>query len=410
MEGFNIQTNIKSSCVRALVLTIIFLVFQVVCFAQSLTDLQKKKADAAKEIEYTSKLLNEAEKNERISVNRLRLLNNRINQRNLLISSIKSEIDVYQDFINDNTEVVEMMNNDLQKIRDEYARLIRSAYRHKNTDDLIMFLLSADNFNQAYRRFLYMKRYTEYRQKQAETIATLQAVLNEQVSKLEQQQKVKQQLVNETQQETKQLAGEKSQQSSIVQKLQKQQRSLRQKLNQQRRIEQQLEREIERIIAEEARKNREAGAPEYALTPEQKLVSDNFEQNKRRLPWPVERGVITEHFGIHQHPVLKTVQIRNNGINIATEAGAKVRAVFNGEVSRVFGITGGNTAVIIRHGKYLTVYSNLREVTVKKGDKVKTKQDIGTVFTDIDDGNKSILKFQIWRENQKLDPEDWIVK
>jgi len=410
VEGFNIQTNINSSCVRALVLTIIFLVFQVVCFAQSLTDLQKKKADAAKEIEYTSKLLNEAEKNERISVNRLRLLNNRINQRNLLISSIKSEIDVYQDFINDNTEVVEMMNNDLQKIRDEYARLIRSAYRHKNTDDLIMFLLSADNFNQAYRRFLYMKRYTEYRQKQAETIATLQAVLNEQVSKLEQQQKVKQQLVNETQQETKQLAGEKSQQSSIVQKLQKQQRSLRQKLNQQRRIEQQLEREIERIIAEEARKNREAGAPEYALTPEQKLVSDNFEQNKRRLPWPVERGVITEHFGIHQHPVLKTVQIRNNGINIATEAGAKVRAVFNGEVSRVFGITGGNTAVIIRHGKYLTVYSNLREVTVKKGDKVKTKQDIGTVFTDIDDGNKSILKFQIWRENQKLDPEDWIVK
>lgn len=395
---------------RALVLTIIFLVFQVVSFAQSLTDLQKKKADAAKEIEYTSKLLNEAEKNERISVNRLRLLNNRINQRNLLISSIKSEIDVYQEFIDDNTEVVGMMNNDLLKIRDEYAKLIRSAYRHKNTDDLIMFLLSADNFNQAYRRFLYTKRYTEYRQKQAQTIATLQEVLNEQVSKLEQQQKIKQQLVHETQQETKQLAGEKSQQNSIVQKLQKQQRSLRQKLNQQRRIEQQLEREIERIIAEEARKNREAGAPEYALTPEQKLVGDNFEQNKRRLPWPVERGVITEHFGIHQHPVLKTVQIRNNGINIATEAGAKVRAVFNGEVSRVFGITGGNTAVIIRHGKYLTVYSNLREVTVKKGDKVKTKQDIGTVFTDSEDGNKSILKFQIWRENQKLDPEDWIVK
>jgi murein DD-endopeptidase MepM/ murein hydrolase activator NlpD len=108
--------------------------------------------------------------------------------------------------------------------------------------------------------------------------------------------------------------------------------------------------------------------------------------------------------------VLTNVQIRNNGINIATEAGAKVRAVFNGEVSRVFGITGGNTAVIIRHGKYLTVYSNLREVTVKKGDKVTTKQDIGTVFTDFEDGNKSILKFQIWRENQKQDPEDWIVK
>jgi len=298
----------------------------------------------------------------------------------------------------------------MQKIKDEYAKMIRSAYRHKNTNDEIMFLLSADNFNQAYRRFLYTKRYTEYRRKQTEAIAALQEVLNEQVAKLEQQKQVKQKLINETKQETQQLAGEKGQQNSIVQKLQKQQRSLRQKLNQQRREEQQLEREIQRIIEEEARKNREAGAPEYALTPEQKLIGDNFEQNKRRLPWPVERGVITEHFGIHPHPVLSKVQIRNNGINIATEAGAKVRAVFNGEVSRIFGITGGNSAVIIRHGKYLTVYSNLREVTVKKGDKVKTKQDIGTVFTDRDDGNKSILKFQIWRENQKLDPEDWIVK
>ena len=126
------------------------------------------------------------------------------------------------------------------------------------------------------------------------------------------------------------------------------------------------------------------------------------------MPWPVERGVITEHFGINQHPVLANVQTRNNGISIATEAGAKARAIFNGEVSRVFGIAGGNTAVIIRHGKYLTVYSNLREATVKMGDKVTTKQTIGTVFTDAEDGNKSILKFQIWLENQKLNPEEWI--
>lgn len=395
---------------RVLVLTGIFLVLKVVCFAQSLTDLQQKKANAAKEIEYTTKLLNEAEKNERTSLNRLRLLNNRINQRNLLISSIKEEINVYQEFIDDNTEAVEMMNDDMQKLKDEYAKMIRSAYRRRNTGDKIMFLLSADNFNQAYRRFLYTKRYTEYRQKQAETIEALQEVLNAEVAKLEQQKQVKQQLINETQQERKQLAGEKSQQNSVVQKLQKQQRSLRQKLNQQRREEQQLEREIQRIIEEEARKNTAAGVPAFELTPEQKLIGTNFEQNKRRLPWPVERGIITEHFGIHSHPVLSNVQIRNNGINIATEAGAKVRAVFNGEVSRVFGITGGNTAVIIRHGKYLTVYSNLREVTVKKGDKVTAKQDIGTVFTDHEDGNKSILKFQIWRENQKLNPEEWIVK
>jgi septal ring factor EnvC (AmiA/AmiB activator) len=204
------------------------------------------------------------------------------------------------------------------------------------------------------------------------------------------------------------LNQEKSTQSSELQELQKQKSSLQKTLQQQRRVEQQLEREIQAIIEEEASKNREAGGSGFALTPEQKLIGDNFEQNKRRLPWPLERGVIVEHFGVHQHPVLTNVQVQNNGINIATDVGAEVRAVFNGEVSRVFGISGGNTAVIIRHGTYLSVYSNLREVVVKKGDKVSTKQAIGTVYTDTKDGNKSILKFQIWKESTKLNPEDWI--
>jgi murein hydrolase activator len=139
-------------------------------------------------------------------------------------------------------------------------------------------------------------------------------------------------------------------------------------------------------------------------------VGENFAQNRLRLPWPVERGVITEKFGVHRHPVLEKVQVRNNGINIATEPGSKARAVFNGEVSRVFGITGGNSAVILRHGSYLSVYSNLREVTVKTGDKVSARQSIGTVYTDPEDGDKTILKFQIWHENQKLNPEEWLGK
>jgi len=214
--------------------------------------------------------------------------------------------------------------------------------------------------------------------------------------------------MNEKEQERQKLQSEKQQQNSVVQKLQSQQRDLRNKLNQQRQVEQQLEREIQRIIEEEARKAGKTGQSGFALTPEQKLVGANFEQNKRRLPWPVERGVITEQFGVHPHPVLKNVTVRNNGVNIATQPGSKARAVFNGEVSRVFGITGGNMAVIIRHGQYLSVYSNLVDVTVKKGDKVNIRQQIGTVFTDTSDGNKAILKFQIWQESQKLDPEEWL--
>ncbi len=390
--------------------TVFFIILCSISFGQSISDLQKKKQDAANEIEYTTRLLKEAQKSERSSLNRLRLLNNRINQRNTIIASTNSEIIIYQQFIDNNSMVIDMLNTDIEQIRNEYAELIRSAYRNRNAYDNILFLLSAENVNQAHRRFLYLKRYTSYRENQAEVISAIQLVLNEKIVKLEQQKVTKQQLIYETQNETKQLSKEKLQQNSEYKKLQNEQRKLRQKLKQQQRVEQQLEREIQRIIEEEARKSRESGGSGFALTPEQKLTGDNFAQNKRRLPWPVERGIVIEHFGIHRHPVLTNIQIKNNGINIATEIGSKVRAVFNGEVSRVFGISGGNTAVIIRHGKYLSVYSNLREVVVRKGDKVSTKQNIGTVYFDKDDGSKSILKFQIWHESQKLNPEDWIVK
>lgn len=393
---------------RVLLIIGLFLILNSISFAQSVSDLQKKKQDAAKEIEYTTRLLKEARKNERYSLNRLRLINNKINQRNTIISSIGDEVDVYQGFIENNTMVIEMLKKDVEQIKTEYAELIRSAYRNRNSSDKILFLLSAENFNQAYRRYLYLKRYTSYRENQAEIIKAIQLVLNNNIVKLEQQKATKQLLIGETKKETQKLAKEKLQQNLEYRRLKNKQQSLRRQLKQQQRVEQRLEREIQRVIEEEAIKNRASGGSGFALTPEQKLIGNNFEQNKRRLPWPVERGIITERFGIHQHPILTNVQIKNNGINIATEIGAKVRAVFNGEVSRVFGISGGNTAIIIRHGKYLSVYSNLRGVVVKKGDKVSTKQNIGTVYTDTEDGNKSILKFQIWRESQKLNPEDWI--
>ena len=393
---------------RILFVTVFFLILSSICVAQSISDLQKKKQDAAKEIEYTTRLLNEAQKNERTSLSRLRLINNKISQRNTIISSINSEINLYQEFIGNNSMVIEMLQNDIEQIKKEYAELIRSAYRNRNAYDKILFLLSAENVNQAHRRFLYMKKYTTYRENQAEIISEIQFVLNEKIVKLEQLKVTKQQLIGETQKEAQQLTTEKSQQNREYKKLQNEQRNLRQKLKNQQNIEQQLERQIQLVIEEEARKSRASGGSGFALTPEQKLIGDNFAQNKKRLPWPVERGIITEHFGIHRHPDLTNVEIKNNGINIATEIGSKVRAIFNGEVSRVFGISGGNTAVIIRHGKYLSVYSNLREVVVKKGDIVSIKQEIGAVYFDKDDGDKSVLKFQIWHENQKLNPEGWI--
>ncbi len=393
---------------RKLIVSGILVLVQSLVFAQSIADLQQKKADAAKEIELTTQLLNETQKSENVSLSKLRLINNKLHNRNTIIKSISSEIEIYEGFITDNTLSIEMLQNDLDTLKHEYASMMRAAYKNKASGNKLLFFLSAADFNQAYRRFLYFKHYTQNRQKQAEIIRTVQQVLNQNIEKLEQQKISRQKLILSAREEKELLAIEQGQQASSLEKLQKEKRSLQQKLKQQRRVEQELEHQIQQIIEEEARNNQAAGGSGYRLTPEQELLGNSFQQNKQRLPWPVERGVIVERFGVHQHAVLSNVQVQNNGINIATEIGAKVRAVFNGEVSRVFAISGGNTAVIIRHGTYLSVYSNLREVVVKKGDKVTTKQTIGTVFTDYDDHDKSILKFQIWKESTKLNPEHWI--
>jgi septal ring factor EnvC (AmiA/AmiB activator) len=274
----------------------------------------------------------------------------------------------------------------------------------------VLFLLSADSFNQAYKRLMYLRQYAEYRKKQAELIQWLRDLVQVKVKNLERQRSEKETLLQSKKREADQLNKEKKQQGQFLTKLQQQQKDFQKKLREQQRIEAQLSREIERIIEEEVKKARKSGKDTYEMTPEQKLVSGQFEQNKRRIPWPVERGVITDRFGVHEHPVLKNIQVRNNGIDISTAQGSAARSVFSGEVSRVFMVSGGNTAVIIRHGIYLTVYSNLVNVQVKSGDKVSVKQTIGTIATDNEDGNKTVLKFQIWKENVKLNPEEWIAR
>jgi septal ring factor EnvC (AmiA/AmiB activator) len=392
------------------ILVTFLLLISVFGSSQTLEELRKRKQSAAEEIRYTSELLSKISQNQKATLGKLRLLSSQIEQRNHLISTMNLEVSVIQELINDNAQVVEMLSSDLEKIKQEYAQMVGFAWKNRNAYDKVLFFLSAENVNQAYRRFVYVKQYTDFRRKQAETISSIQNILWKKMQDLENQQSAKKVVISEKEKESRLLSTQKNQQSTIARNLMKQQSELKSKLARQKKIEQQLEREIQKIIEEEARKAAQAGKSGFGMTPEQKLTGTNFEQNQRRIPWPVEKGIIVEKFGIHPHPVLSNITVNNNGVNIATDAGAKARAVFNGEVSRVFGITGGNTAVILRHGQYLTVYSNLVEVSVRKGDQVSLRQNLGTIFSDSDDGNKTILKFQIWKENQKPNPEDWLTR
>lgn len=373
---------------------------------QSLTELRAKKVNTSQLIKYTSSLLEKSRKDEKATMSKLQLLNNQINHRNTLIDDINREIGALDYYINENTEVVAMIRNDLDELKKEYAEMIRFAQKSKNTYDKILFLFSSENINQAYQRTLYLRQYAKYRKQQANLLLVLAELLEKKIIGLNKLKDEKLVLIGEKENETGQLLSEKKQQNKYVRSLQKHQRELRKKLREQQKIQDKLNREIEKLVEEQAKKARKSGT--FRLTPEQKLIAADFEKNRGRIPWPVERGVITEKFGVHAHPVLKQVKIKNNGIDITTSKNTKARAVFDGEVSRVFAIAGGNMAVIIRHGSFLSVYSNLQEVFIKPGDQVKTKQEIGLIYSDKNEGDKTILKFQIWKESQKQNPEQWI--
>jgi septal ring factor EnvC (AmiA/AmiB activator) len=382
--------------------------FTLTTNGQSLEELRKKKEKTNEQIQYTNRLLEEAKKSEKQTLNKYKILNKQIELRTSLITGINSEVGVLNENIGQNAWLINSLNADLEELKREYANMLIFAQRNSNHYNKILFVLSAANFNQAYKRLMYLRQYTEYRKKQVELINWMHDLIEAKVNKLELRRTEKETLLQTQKREAEKLAKEKKEQPHQLTSLQNKQKDFKKKLQEQQRIEAQLSREIERIIEEEVKKAKKDGKETFEMTPEQKLVSGQFEQNKRRIPWPVERGVITDHFGLHEHPVLKNIQVRNNGIDITTVQGATARSVFSGEVSRVFQVSGGNAAVIIRHGLYLTVYSNLVNVQVKSGQKVSIKQTIGTIGSDSEDENKTVLKFQIWKESVKLNPEDWI--
>ncbi|MGE4586361.1 MAG: murein hydrolase activator EnvC [Mangrovibacterium sp.] len=353
---------------------------------------------------FTAGLLDETRESEKISLDRLNLVANQVGNRKELIGNLQAELQLLDQFIIQNTEVLYMFRTDLESLKDEYAKLIRLAAKQGGSTELLVFLLSSVSFNQAYRRLLYLKEYTRYRKSQVELIIDLKELIEAKAEDLEKQRGRKLKLMAGIREETRLLEQEMREQGLNLNALRQKQYYLIRKLREQEKVREELDLAIERLILE----GKIGKSDWFGVSPGQEMLAADFEKNKGRIPWPVENGVITEKFGVHPHPVLRQLTVKNNGIDIATESGSRVRAVFAGEVSRVFAISGGNMAVIIRHGAFLTVYSNLSEVWVSAGEKVAVKQEIGTIFTDQTGGNKTILKFQIWKENQKLDPQDWI--
>jgi septal ring factor EnvC (AmiA/AmiB activator) len=388
-------------------LTAVFFVSLVSSYAgaQTRKDLEEQRQKTLQEISYVDNLLKETSKEKNESLNELNMISRKLNLRESVVKGLQDEISLLNDRIDLNNLATGMMEGDLKILKKEYEQALLSSFRSSKANNEIAYILSAKDFNQGYKRLKYLQQVTKFRRQESEIIMELKSEIELSRKKMEEDLARISQLKTREDQQKYLLQDEKNKQQRIVKTLGSKEAQLQRELDEKRRIARRIESEISKLIEEERKKTVTSG-----LSAEQRVLSDSFTENKGKLPWPVDKGIITGHFGLQKHPVLKYVTEENIDIEITSSGSTPVKSIFAGEVAQVFTIRGANMAVIIRHGKYRTVYQNIIEVGVKKGDKVQTGQVIGRVFNDKDDGDKAVLKFMIFDETDKLDPELWITK
>ncbi|WP_396211842.1 murein hydrolase activator EnvC family protein [Flavobacterium sp.] len=390
--------------------------------------LEKRKAEIQKEIREKEEMLKKVRKEEKTVSNQLAIQNEKITLKQKLINTTSHQTKLLGDDIYSNQLKINRLRKDLEILKQDYTQMVVKAYKSRSTQSRAMFLLSSENFQQAYKRFQYMKQYASYRKMQGDEIKYKTESLTGYTEKIVVQKIEKEKLLQANEAEKKILEKEKLVQQEIAKAIKKSKAQItaeiKKKQQESRRIDGQINKLIRDAIASANKKVAAANvktnpkttaattkatetSTKIVLTPEAKLVADNFKSNKGRLPWPVEKGFVSLAYGDQPHPVYNTLIVHNSGVEISTDQGSLARAVFGGEVISVMVLSPVNKAVMIQHGDYFTVYQNLSSVNVSKGDKVQTKQTLGKIRTNGDSG-KTVLKFMISQNTTYNNPASWL--
>ncbi len=417
--GMLTKKNLGQRFLKGILFTFLLLLSSHFSFSQTKEELQKKKDGLLKEIESMQKELDKTKKSKTTSLSEVKALQKKISSREKLISNYNSQIGQLDNQISETKSNIRTLDNNLSQLKKNYAMMVRNAYKHRSSYSRLLFVLSASSFNDAVRRILYLRRYASFRRSQADEIVVTKTSLTGKVKVLNTQKSDKKELLTEQQKEKDKLAKEKADKDKVVKTLSKQETKLKTDLATKKKEQEKLNKKIQDIIKKEIAPNNtktttvtnkdgtKTTTTSVTKTPESIALSNSFASNMGKLPWPVAEGNIIESFGTHPHPVLKNVTTKNNGCDINTNSGATVRAVFKGTVVSVLQNPGYHTAVIIRHGEYFSVYSNLSSVSVKANDNVDTKQSIGKAYTDAEEG--TMVHLEIWKNTTLLDPENWLM-
>ncbi len=397
-------------------------------YAQKKTkeSLQKQINALQKEIETANKLLKETSKNKEVTLNQVTLLDKKIQNRQELINAYNEQIKILDQNIKKGESNISKMNGELKVLRSELSKMVQFAYRNRSHYDRLEFFFAAEDFNQATRRMRYIQQFTDARKTKMNQIATTQKKVSAEVEANRKAREEQAALLAEEKAQQEALKQEKKELNEQVAQLKKKEGNIQQSIEDKQAQAKKFQKQIDDIIAEEIRlaneraaaeakknKNKKSGtttkSDKMALTPAEKILSTSFSANKGKLPWPVERGVISSSYGKHASAISDKVTVTNNGVDISTTENAKARCVFEGVVVSVVKPSASNIGVIIRHGDYFTVYSQLDEVYVNRGDKVSTKQNIGKVHTDRTE-RKTEIHFELRHGTETLNPSIWLAK
>ena len=370
--------------------------------------LEAQKISLKKEISQINSLIDESKKRSKNLADDLEDLQLKILVRDKLININNSQLNNLTNIINNQNDRIVDLEINLTNLKNEYEKIIYNSYKKRSTQMKLMFLFASENINQAFKRFQYFKQYSKYRKKQADRIVQIQQEIEKNVDSLVISKSQKEKLIEENKDVKQSLTKEQQQQDNLFKGLLKNQKDYAAQIDKKEKQAKLIDNEIQKLIRLAiAESNKNNNSINFALTPEGRLISSNFQANRGRMPWPVKEGVIVRRFGTQPHPVVRTTTINSNGISIATSPNSIAYSVFDGEVLSVYGFSGGNPGVLIRHGKYISNYQNLSSIFVKKGDKINANDEIGVVFTNESNG-KTVLKFNIFNELKPENPTIWL--
>lgn len=391
---------------------VLFLCATIAAFPQTKESLQKDNQRLQEEIRMINQLMAQTTRSAQNSATNLQNLQNKIQARRRILNNISQEISLLDREIGEKERNIRAMQIELDTLKSRYAKMCSHFYDNSSDQMRLMYLLSSKNFSQAFKRRQYIEQYVTWIRTQGEKILEKKKEVEETIASLRLARTDKTALLRRQQEEVSSIESESAQERKLLTSLQGKKKQLEADLKSKKAIAARIESEIERIIREEMQKNKKTSSSkeqQYELTPAGQKLSADFSQNRGKLPWPVERGVLYSRFGRQEYPGLKNVFIDNLGVMIATEPNTPARAVFSGEVSRVQIIPGSNYAVYLKHGKYITVYGNLSQVYVKQGDSVRGEEKIGLIHTDPVE-NKTLLNFLLFDGTQRQNPELWLSK